>query len=215
MPLKSMSIASPTRLLSRLPFLGGMPAPAFESLTQSARWVDVTPGQVLVRQGQVDDVLYVVDVGRVSVEVDGLRVRDLEPGEAFEESALLRASPRTATLTAAESGRVLAVSRVDFIRSTAMGMSARSLAGLLSEDANEAHVVAALIRAPADEAALRQLLAIEPRALSDVLATLLDSGVIRLEGGVYRAVFGRRRTMGPSLAGRLNAAEGLGESGGV
>ena len=203
------------RLLSRLPFLGGMPAPAFESLTQSARWVDVTPGQVLVRQGQVDDVLYVVDVGRVSVEVDGLRVRDLEPGEAFEESALLRASPRTATLTAAESGRVLAVSRVDFIRSTAMGMSARSLAGLLSEDANEAHVVAALIRAPADEAALRQLLAMEPRALSDVLATLLDSGVIRLEGGVYRAVFGRRRTMGPSLAGRLNAAEGLGESGGV
>ena len=203
------------RLLSRLPFLGGMPAPAFESLTQSARGVDVTPGQVLVRQGQVDDVLYVVDVGRVSVEVDGLRVRDLEPGEAFEESALLRASPRTATLTAAESGRVLAVSRVDFIRSTAMGMSARSLAGLLSEDANEAHVVAALIRAPADEAALRQLLAMEPRALSDVLATLLDSGVIRLEGGVYRAVFGRRRTMGPSLAGRLNAAEGLGESGGV
>ena len=203
------------RLLSTVPFLGGMPAPAFESLAQSARWVYVTQGQVLVRQGHVDDVLYVVDVGRLSVEVDGLRVRVLESGDAFEESALLRASPRTATLTATESGRVLAVSRADFLRSTAMGMSARSLAGLLSEDANEAHVVAALIRAPADEAALRQLLAMEPRALSDVLATLLDSGVIRLEGGVYRAVFGRRRTMGPSLAGRLNAAEGLGESGGV
>ena len=203
------------RLLSTVPFLGGMPAPAFESLAQSARWVYVTQGQVLVRQGHVDDVLYVVDVGRLSVEVDGLRVRVLESGDAFEESALLRASPRTATLTATESGRVLAVSRADFLRSTAMGMSARSLAGLLSEDANEAHVVAALIRAPADEATLRQLLAMEPRALSDVLATLLDSGVIRLEGGVYRAVFGRRRTMGPSLAGRLNAAEGLGESGGV
>ena len=107
---------------------------------------------------------------------------------------------------------MLAVTRADFLRSTARGMSARSLAGLLSEDANEAHVVAALIRAPADEPTLQQLLGIEPRTLADVVATLLESGVIRLEGSVYRPVFGRRHTMDFSLARGLDTEGSAGDA---
>ncbi|MCX6459350.1 MAG: hypothetical protein NTZ03_03470 [Actinobacteria bacterium] len=97
----------------------------------------------------------------------------------------------------------MAISRGDFIRSTVFGISTRSLAGLLSEDATEARVVAALTRAPSDKSTLSAQLGIEPTELGQVLESLVFAGVITLDNEVYSPVFGRRRGMGTSVADNL------------
>jgi len=191
------------RLLRGVPFLVGMSPPSLEYLAQKAQWIDVEPGQALVQQGHVNEVLFVVDSGQLALDVDGVRVHVFEKGEAFEESALAQASPSTGTLIALTHAQVLAISRGDFIRSTVFGISTRSLAGLLSEDATEARAVAALTRAPADKSTLSAQLGIEPTELGQVLESLVIAGVISLDNDVYSPVFGRRRGMGTSVADNL------------
>jgi CRP-like cAMP-binding protein len=64
----------------------------------------------------VGDRFYIVAEGRVSVMVDGQpRPGDLGPGTGFGEIALLHAVPRTATITAETSGRLLTLAADDFL----------------------------------------------------------------------------------------------------
>ena len=53
--------------------------------------------------------------GRVEISIDGEKVADAWPGEAFGEIALLRDIPRTATVTAVEDTKLLALERDEFI----------------------------------------------------------------------------------------------------
>jgi len=72
-------------------------------------------GTTIFRQGDHGDHFYVIEDGRVRVEIDGQQVNDLWPGEAFGEIALLRDVPRTATVTAEENTKVLSLERDEFI----------------------------------------------------------------------------------------------------
>ena len=53
--------------------------------------------------------------GAARSSIDGEKVRDAWPGETFGEIALLRDVPRTATVTAVEDTKLLALERDDFI----------------------------------------------------------------------------------------------------
>ena len=67
-------------------------------------------GDVLTRQGDAADELFVVLDGMLSVEVDGDDLGDLGPGAVVGERALLEGGRRTATLRAVTPARVAAVS---------------------------------------------------------------------------------------------------------
>jgi CRP-like cAMP-binding protein len=74
-------------------------------------------GEVLVRQGDIDDTLYVVRRGRVRVEAAAeqggaaVLVSELGAGDFFGELALLTGAPRRATVAAAEDTEALLVRR--------------------------------------------------------------------------------------------------------
>lgn len=113
-----------TDVLARLrgvSFLSGLPPAGLDRVARSAAWVDVAEGEDVVVQGEPGDAYFVVDAGRCAVAVDGSRVHDLGPGDGFGEVALLLEVPRTATVTAAEPGRLLRVDRADFL--AALGRS--------------------------------------------------------------------------------------------
>jgi NTE family protein len=73
-------------------------------------------GDVLVRQGEVADALYIVVTGRFAVTLDGRRqlVAELGPGQPVGEIAFLAGGTRTATVTALRDSLVLRLGRAEF-----------------------------------------------------------------------------------------------------
>lgn len=73
-------------------------------------------GDLLVRQGEVADALYVVVTGRFLVTVQGRRepLAELGPGQPIGEIAFLAGGVRTATVTALRDSLVLRLGRAEF-----------------------------------------------------------------------------------------------------
>jgi len=85
---------------------------------------------VIVRQGEHDDGVYLVLVGRVRVTQSSgnggaeVLIAELGPGEIFGELASLESQPRSATVIALERTSCLKVSGNDFL--TALNQSSSS-----------------------------------------------------------------------------------------
>ena len=107
--------AERVELLSANPIFAPLPPPAVEHLAVKLVPVAVSAGDTVFRQGDHGDRFYVVEDGRCEVAIDGEKVADAWPGETFGEIALLRDVPRTATVTAVEDTKLLALERDDFI----------------------------------------------------------------------------------------------------
>lgn len=102
--------------IRRVPFLAALQPPEGERLAQTAEWVDVPTGSVVIAQGDHGDAFFIVDRGRLAIVKDGARLPyDMEPGQGFGELALLRDAPRAATVTALEPCRLLRIERDDFL----------------------------------------------------------------------------------------------------
>jgi hypothetical protein len=76
--------------------------------------VHVDAGQAVVREGDPGDALFVVANGKLSVERGGNRLREIGPGAAFGELALLDGAPRAASVIAIDSARLLRIPRAEF-----------------------------------------------------------------------------------------------------
>jgi putative peptide zinc metalloprotease protein len=76
--------------------------------------LEVAASETIIRQGDSGGRFYVVRSGAVEVQRDGQPLARLGPGEAFGEIALLLDVPRTATVTATEPTRLLALEAHDF-----------------------------------------------------------------------------------------------------
>ena len=98
-------LAAPVRqvaLLLGLPVFDLLPALQLERLALQLRRVALAVGESAARQGEPGRTWFIVEAGRLGVQVDGRPVRELGPGEGFGEIALLRHGVRTATVTAHE-----------------------------------------------------------------------------------------------------------------
>lgn len=97
------------------PMLAPLPALALEQLARAADQLTVPAGTEVVRQGDSGDRFYMIAVGSADVSVDGRRVATLGPGGSFGEIAMIRDEPRSATVTAREELRLVAVDRGEFL----------------------------------------------------------------------------------------------------
>lgn len=120
-------------LLRRVGFLAALPPYELERLARNAAWLDVAPGDDVVRQGESGHQFFVIDHGAFTVVRDGERRPGLlESGEAFGELALLRSAPRNATVTAVTAARLLVVDAEDFLAAVTGGVDGARLADAVS-----------------------------------------------------------------------------------
>ena len=87
-------------LLMQVPILAVLAPRIVERMARDAVAEQVAEGKTIVRQGDVGTQFYCIASGRVSVDIDGSKIRHLGPGDWFGEIALLRDVPRTASVTA-------------------------------------------------------------------------------------------------------------------
>ena len=72
-------------------------------------------GEVIIRQGEEGDRFYAIADGEVAVTVDGHQLTSLRRGQGFGEVALLRSSPRNATVTAIGPVKLVALGGGSFL----------------------------------------------------------------------------------------------------
>jgi len=102
-------------LLRSLPLFAELPAPAIEGLAAALIPVEMAAGTVMIRQGDPGDTYYAIAAGQLDVVQDGRFLRRCGRGEGVGEIALLRAIPRTATVTAHTAATVYELSREPFL----------------------------------------------------------------------------------------------------
>lgn len=85
-------------------------------LMEHGDWVNVHPGEAIIRQGEDGDAFYAVGSGKLEVFRDEQLIGTLGPGSHFGEVALLMDVPRTATVVAKTPVRVFRIDREAFDR---------------------------------------------------------------------------------------------------
>jgi MFS family permease len=86
--------------LRGVPMLAGLSRSVLDELAPRFETGAVAAGDVIVREGEPGDRLYIIRRGEVQVSIDGHIVRKLGPAGYFGEIALLRSIPRTASVHA-------------------------------------------------------------------------------------------------------------------
>ena len=127
--------------VSRLPLFAGVPAASLEAALGRLEQVPVAEGQVVIRQGEPADRFFIVRSGSfvVTQQVDGTEheLRRLGPDDVFGELGLLHESPRTASVSAASDGELLALSGEAFLALVSGGTALRGrLLGLYTGSAS-------------------------------------------------------------------------------
>jgi CRP-like cAMP-binding protein len=116
-------------LLQAIPMFGPLSPVTVDALARALVRVEITTGEVVVREGDESDRFYVIESGRVHVTADdGHLLREEGPGDYFGEIGLLRDVARTATITAAEDTVLLALEREEFLGAVTGQGEARRLA---------------------------------------------------------------------------------------
>ncbi|HLI27989.1 MAG TPA: ABC transporter transmembrane domain-containing protein [Chloroflexota bacterium] len=107
--------------LRRVPLFAELPAEALAAIAQRLVVERYAPGDVIVRQGDVGDKLYLIERGQVEVTVQHgpaaveQPLNTLHEGDYFGEIALLLDVPRTATVRATTAVQLLALGKADFL----------------------------------------------------------------------------------------------------
>lgn len=106
--------AAARQALAATPLFAGLSSEVLEALVGNLELVELDPGQLLFREGDPSDALYVVVEGQVAMRTMGPPVGEeqrLGPGAFLGEVALLTDQPRSATVTAVAAAELLRIDR--------------------------------------------------------------------------------------------------------
>lgn len=110
----------PSQHLQRNPLFAAIDGEALAELDRTSAWVNLRAGEILCRQGDAADALWVVVHGRLEVVAeapDGERVLDiLERNAVVGEMALLDGQPRSATVRAIRDSELIRIPADTFER---------------------------------------------------------------------------------------------------
>jgi small-conductance mechanosensitive channel/CRP-like cAMP-binding protein len=130
---------SAARLLRETRLFRDLPVEAVDTLAAAADRLHFDDGEILVREGEQGDSLFVIEHGRVSVstavvaaESGPLQLAIMEAGSFFGEISLLTGEPRSATVTSEGGCEVLVLSK-------------EAIAPLLEQDPRLAELLAAAV----------------------------------------------------------------------
>ncbi len=101
--------------LKVIPIFADLPLEALQALSELATPAEVQPGHVLVEPGYAGSGVFLIESGRVEVDVETGRRIELGPGAFFGELSLLTERPRTARVRALTEVKLLAIGRHDFL----------------------------------------------------------------------------------------------------
>ncbi len=73
-------------------------------------------GESVVYEGDVGDEMYIILQGKAYVEIGNITVGELNAGDFFGEMSLIDGSPRSATITAADTLLLFAINEKNFER---------------------------------------------------------------------------------------------------
>ena len=107
--------AALVRLLHRVRVLRSLDMPSLEDVAARVTHLTAPAGTEVVRQGEVGDLFYVIAAGEADVLLGGYPVARLHAGFGFGERALLRDSPRTASVRAVSELELWSLERADFL----------------------------------------------------------------------------------------------------
>jgi CRP-like cAMP-binding protein len=119
-----------------LPPFRHLPEDEALALLDAGSWVNAVSGEMLIEQGGVPDAFYVLASGRVEVIVNGIIVTTLGAGDHFGEVALLRDSPRTASVRTLTPARLFRLDRPGFDQLVADACRRDNLSPLYDASAN-------------------------------------------------------------------------------
>ena len=106
--------AGARRALAETPLLSGLSHDALEALVTRLALVTLAPGEILFREGDAGQTLYIVASGQVAVIHEGppqVVTAHLGAGAFFGEVALITEQPRGATVTAVDDVELLVIDR--------------------------------------------------------------------------------------------------------
>jgi CRP/FNR family transcriptional regulator, cyclic AMP receptor protein len=104
------------KLLKRIPLFAECSKAELVEVAISADEREAPEGDRLTEEGRPGKEFFVIVEGAVAVRRAGRKLADLGPGDWFGEMAILRYTPRTATVTATSPVRILVISDRDFRR---------------------------------------------------------------------------------------------------
>jgi MFS superfamily sulfate permease-like transporter len=122
--------------LERLDLADGLDPEELNALRRLLRRAELNPDEVLFREGEPGDKLYLLARGAVSIMVHGgdrqRRIVTFAPGSIFGEAAMLDGAPRSATATVVEDAVVYSLSRraLDLLARSDPGLSNKLLVNL-------------------------------------------------------------------------------------
>jgi MFS family permease len=119
-------------LLYNLPMFAPLPLAVTELLATEIEPRQFPAGAVVMREGEAGDHFHLIVDGSAAVSVRGAPRPSLHRGDGFGEIALLRDIPRTATVTAEQHLRTLALGREEFLTAVTGNSTSRAAADSLA-----------------------------------------------------------------------------------
>lgn len=144
--MKLFSQDTKVQALKRAPLFEGLSRKELTQLARVSEDLEVEPGNVLCKEGEVGREFFVIIEGELKVTRRGRRITTVSSGEFLGEIALLEDMPRTATVTAETPVRLFVLTRKDFRHLLAEhpgveGKVLRALARRLAETASDPALV--------------------------------------------------------------------------
>ena len=114
LPVPRLVGAGARRALALTPLFAGLPMDTLECLIEHLQLVTLLRGDVLFREGDPGDALFIISEGEVSVASEGpprVEMARLGPGAFFGEVSLVTDQPRAATVTALGATEMIMIDR--------------------------------------------------------------------------------------------------------
>jgi serine/threonine protein phosphatase PrpC/CRP-like cAMP-binding protein len=112
--VRARRLALKRDVLMKMPLFSRLEERELYRIMQVAEVLSYKADQVVVREGDRGDQLFIVLEGAVRILRGDTTLSEVGPGDHFGEMALIRAKPRSATALAMEPSELIAIRRADF-----------------------------------------------------------------------------------------------------